>query len=75
MSESELLKAVERHIPLAENLFRKLREKTMDAVGITRISYGEGEQAAHELMAETARSIDLFLMGETSLPHSLPEHG
>ena len=24
---------------------------------------------------ETARSIDLFLMGETSLPHSLPEHG
>ena len=23
---------------------------------------------------ETARSIDLFLMGETSLPHSLPEH-
>ena len=24
---------------------------------------------------ETARSIDLYLMGETSLPHSLPEHG
>tara|TARA_Y100000588_G_scaffold332321_1_gene370487 strand:- start:137 stop:559 length:423 start_codon:yes stop_codon:yes gene_type:complete len=24
---------------------------------------------------ETARSIDLFLMGKTSLPHSLPEHG
>jgi N-carbamoyl-L-amino-acid hydrolase len=59
MSESELLKAVARHTPLAEDLFRKLREKTMDAVGITRVSYGEGEQAAHELMAETARSIDL----------------
>ena len=24
---------------------------------------------------ETARSMDLFLMGETSLPHSLPENG
>jgi glutamate synthase (NADPH/NADH) small chain len=24
---------------------------------------------------ETARAIDLFLMGETALPHSLPEHG
>lgn len=24
---------------------------------------------------ETARAMDLFLMGETSLPHSLPEHG
>ena len=24
---------------------------------------------------ETARSIDLYLMGETSLPHSLPNHG
>ena len=23
---------------------------------------------------ETARAMDLFLMGETSLPHSLPEH-
>ena len=24
---------------------------------------------------ETARAMDLYLMGETSLPHSLPEHG
>ena len=24
---------------------------------------------------ETARAMDLFLMGETSLPHSLPEQG
>ncbi len=32
---------------LAERLFAALREKTFDGVGLTRESYGPGEQAAH----------------------------
>ncbi|MBI4184954.1 MAG: hydantoinase/carbamoylase family amidase [Proteobacteria bacterium] len=44
---------------MAERLFGTLAEKTADTVGVTRASYGEGEQFAHDLLAATARSLDL----------------
>jgi N-carbamoyl-L-amino-acid hydrolase len=40
---------------LAARLFDTLAQKTHDTVGITRASYGEGEQLAHDLIAQTAR--------------------
>lgn len=40
---------------LAERLFDRLRQMSFDGVGITRDTYGEGEQKAHDLVAEVAR--------------------
>ena len=37
---------------LAARLFDTLAQKTHDTVGITRASYGEGEQLAHDLIAQ-----------------------
>ena len=44
-----------RTLQLAARLFDTLAQKTHDTVGITRASYGEGEQFAHDLIAKTAR--------------------
>ena len=41
---------------LATTLFETLDRHTRDGAGITRASYGEGEQFAHDLMAKTARA-------------------
>ncbi|MCC6889229.1 MAG: hydantoinase/carbamoylase family amidase [Hyphomicrobiales bacterium] len=46
-------------LDLAERLFTTLGERTRDTRGITRASYGEGEQFAHDLMAQTARAAGL----------------
>lgn len=58
-------------IALAAQLFARLRklsaEQTVGAPGITRDTYGRGEQAAHELMAETARSLDLEVRTDAAL--------
>ncbi len=43
----------------AERLFARLRENTLDPPGVTRATYGPGETAAHRLVAERARAIDL----------------
>ena len=52
-------KAVDAGMPLAERLFRTLRERTKDVAGVTRAAYGEGEQTAHELLGEAAASLGL----------------
>ena len=44
---------------LAARLFDTLDKKTRDGAGITRASYGTGEQFAHDLMADTARKSGL----------------
>lgn len=51
--------AVQAREPLAAELFDQLREATHDGFGITRASYGEGEQLAHTLLSESARSLGL----------------
>lgn len=44
---------------LAEDLFRRLRESSLDPPGVTRASFGEGEQKAHDLAAGVARELGL----------------
>jgi len=53
-------------VDLAARLFDALREKTFDGVGVTRDSYGEGEQAAHDLVETAGRALGL----EASKDHS-----
>ena len=55
----ELDQAVKARESLASNLFDKLRDGTHDGLGITRASYGEGEQFAHTLIGEHAESLGL----------------
>ena len=69
---------VEPDIDLATGLFDELRARTGDGPGITRTSYGEGEQIAHDvlrregerlgLQVETDAACNLYLTlpGETS---------
>ena len=44
---------------LARTLFSELERRTHDGIGITRASYGEGEQIAREIMAAAAGEIGL----------------
>lgn len=44
---------------LAEDLFARLRAASLDLPGVTRASYGEGEAAAHAIMADAARGLGL----------------
>ena len=55
----EIDRAVKARESQAADLFEKLHVATHDGVGITRPSYGEGEQFAHTLVGEYASSIDL----------------
>jgi N-carbamoyl-L-amino-acid hydrolase len=44
---------------LAETLFDRLRAASLDPPGVTRESFGPREQAAHDMMAETACGLGL----------------
>ena len=44
---------------LARQLFDTLRADSFDGVGVTRDSYGAGEQRAHDLLRKTAESLGL----------------
>lgn len=43
----------------ADRLFAELRTRTADAPGVTRAAYGEGEQAAHEIVRREAAGLAL----------------
>lgn len=43
----------------AAKIFDEMREKTADAPGVTRKSFGEGENIAHGLVGDLARDLDL----------------
>ena len=51
--------AIAEALPLAQSLFDELAQKTGDGVGIRREPYQKGEQFAHDLLARTARSLEL----------------
>jgi beta-ureidopropionase / N-carbamoyl-L-amino-acid hydrolase len=53
--------AVDGSMPLASMLFDELRRRTGSGDGVTRDSYGPGEQAAHDLFEEAARSLGLAI--------------
>jgi N-carbamoyl-L-amino-acid hydrolase len=55
----QLAAAVEGQSDFAAGVFERLRAISADVRGVTRASYGEGEQAAHELMSAIA--VDLGL--------------
>ena len=52
---------------LAQTLFDRLREQSFDGLGITRDSYGPGEERAHELMTETAQALGLEVARDGAL--------
>jgi N-carbamoyl-L-amino-acid hydrolase len=56
---TELDQAVKARECLASKIFDELRDGTHDGLGITRPSYGEGEQFAHALIGEHAQSLGL----------------
>lgn len=52
---------------LAEQLFAALQASSFDGVGITRASYGAGEQAAHQLLREHAERVGLEVATDAAL--------
>ncbi|KDC26011.1 Zn-dependent hydrolase [Bordetella bronchiseptica] len=58
---------IEPDIALAETLFARLRAQGSDGVGITRDTYGAGEQRAHDLIAATARELGLEVARDAAL--------
>jgi len=46
-------------IARADAFLQELRRRTLDEPGVTRASYGEGEQIAHDMMRVWARELDL----------------
>jgi N-carbamoyl-L-amino-acid hydrolase len=46
-------------IARADAFFRELRRRTTDEPGVTRASYGEGEQIAHDMMRAWANELEL----------------
>ena len=57
-------RAVDTAMASADALFAQLAQQTADTQGVTRASYGEGEQIAHALVAETARRQGLEVAGD-----------
>ncbi|MEM8664441.1 MAG: Zn-dependent hydrolase, partial [Pseudomonadota bacterium] len=57
----------EPDLALAKKLFEALREMSFDGVGITRDTYGKGEAAAHDLIAEVARERSLEVRTDAAL--------
>ncbi|MEW6340791.1 MAG: Zn-dependent hydrolase [Paraburkholderia sp.] len=58
---------VEPDLGLAAGLFDALRESSFDGVGVTRDSYGAGEQRAHDLVACAARGLGLEVSTDAAL--------
>ena len=56
---NQLEAAVNAAMPLAERLFNDLRTNTAAREGVSRESYGEGEQYAHDLLADAAKALQL----------------
>jgi N-carbamoyl-L-amino-acid hydrolase len=50
---------IEPALALAERLFDRLREASLDPPGVTRDAYGAGEEGAHALCIEAARGCGL----------------
>lgn len=52
-------------------LFDRIRERSFDGVGVTRAAYGEGEQMAHEVVAQAARELGLRIELDAALNLSM----
>jgi beta-ureidopropionase / N-carbamoyl-L-amino-acid hydrolase len=58
-STGRLSAAVQASMPLAQALFDEVREKTAAEAGVSREPYSEREQLALDVLARTARDLDL----------------
>ncbi|MGE8615855.1 MAG: Zn-dependent hydrolase [Achromobacter veterisilvae] len=58
---------IEPDMALAARLFEQLRALSFDGMGITRDTYGAGEQRAHALMADTAQRLGLEIRRDAAL--------
>jgi N-carbamoyl-L-amino-acid hydrolase len=54
-------------LDLARSMFRELEQKTRVGRGITRATYGEGENFAHELAGRMARKLGLEIAKDAAL--------
>ena len=54
-----LIAAPAPELAIAAQLFQQLQEQTQDPPGITRDTYGQGENLAHRLMETLAQDLDL----------------
>ena len=63
----ELARAVETQSDFAAEVFDQLRAVSADVQGVTRESYGPGEHAAHQLMAETAHELGLEVSTDAAM--------
>ena len=61
-----LITALDRRLPLASDLFNALRTKTADVEGVTRASYGKGEQVGHDLVRNAAMAIGLEVITDAA---------
>lgn len=63
-------------IALADRLFGELRDRTSADRGITRVSYGPGEQIAHDIVTREARRLELEVTRDAArnLYMTLPGH-
>ena len=57
MNLGALARAVDDVVPIGAALFDELASRSRDKVGITRASYGEGEQTAFDLLSKTASDL------------------
>lgn len=57
----------EPDLDLAQRLFDGLRDAGFDGVGITRDTYGDGEQRAHALVAQAAHALGLQVRRDAAL--------
>jgi len=53
-----------REIERAQQFFAEMRARTTDEPGITRASYGEGEEIAHAMVRAWAQSLDLEIAND-----------
>lgn len=62
-------------LSLARELFDTIGRRTFDGVGFTRAAYGEGEQIAHDIVADTARALGLLVEIDAALNMSITLRG
>jgi N-carbamoyl-L-amino-acid hydrolase len=59
MTRRLLEPALDRALNFSHSLFERIGTRSFDGVGVTRAAYGEGEQAAHDILSEAAINLDL----------------
>lgn len=67
--------SLEEGLALAGQLFEVIGKRTFDGVGFTRAAYGESEQAAHDIVASSARDLDLAVDVDAALNLSMTMKG